>query len=87
MKLLIIKIIRFIILKAKGKMHLIIGCKYVFYRQKVEPSLGKMNRPKGYEIRERWFVMIALSCDSCPKSVFIIHAILVSLIPICHESA
>lgn len=36
----------------------------------MEPSLGKMNRPKGYEIRERWFVMIALSCDSCPKSVF-----------------
>ena len=36
----------------------------------MEPSLEKMNRPRCSEIHERWFVIIALPYDSCPKSVF-----------------
>lgn len=40
----------------------------------MEPSLDKMNRAQRSEICERWFVIIALSCDSCPKSVFTRHS-------------
>ena len=37
-------------------------------------SLDKMNRLQRSEIRGRWFVIIALWCDSCPKSVFTRHS-------------